>query len=400
MKNNIEVLTLDTDSATELSLIRNIGEKGIRITLVTFKSKGLNRLSKYIKDIIKVSNWNESLELFIDELIKIGEVNPFKYMIISASDFINLALAQNYETLCKFYYFPFKEAKVIELLINKEAFYVKMEDLNIIIPKTYKITIKDDLKDLINSEAMPLIIKPKYMFDKEFHEYFGSKILKILNLEDYRRLEKKLEIIYDKVIIQRLIKGNKNVAVYGYFKNNAFDAYCVIDKDEMSSWGTTIIGHSIENIKLKKYAESILCKIDYEGFAELEFIYDTEDESFKLLEINCRPVQWCRLCSKVTYPIESIPIQIINDNFNNDRAKQNLPAKYYIFYEMGTLELLQAGKIGFKDIYKYIRKPEYISMYWDSKDIIPSIRYRLSFLKTFLKIVIKSLISRKPIGAK
>jgi len=105
MKENIEVLTFDTESATQLSLIRNLGEEKIRITLATYKRNGLNRLSKYVNNIIKISNWNEQLDAFVNELTQFGEKKPLKYMIIATDDKINLLLARNYKVVSKYFFF-------------------------------------------------------------------------------------------------------------------------------------------------------------------------------------------------------------------------------------------------------------------------------------------------------
>jgi hypothetical protein len=53
-----------------------------------------------------------------------------------------------------------------------------------------------------------------------------------------------------------------------------------------------------------------------------------------------------------------------------------------------------------KDIYKYIRYPKYVSMYWDIKDLLPSIRYRLSFLKALIKAVMKKKFAHAKEGVK
>jgi predicted ATP-grasp superfamily ATP-dependent carboligase len=396
MKKDVEILTFDTDSATQLSLIRNLGEEKIRITLATDKNNGLNRLSKYVKSTIKISSWQKHREAFINDLIELGKKNNHKYMIIATCDSINLALAKNYDILSQYYYLPFSNGNIIEMLINKGTFYKEMQNLNINIPKTYIINSKSDLREILTKDKLPLIVKPKYMFDGEFHKNFNSKILKLVNENDLKKVEDKIESMFDKIIIQSLIKGDKNLAVYGYFKEKIFYSYCVIDKDLMSSWGTTIVGHTVENIELTKYAEDILRKLNYEGFAELEFIYDSEDNEFKLLEINCRPVQWCRVCSKVTNPIEAVPIKILNGNYYNNIIKITLIKEKYIFYELGLIELLKVDKINLKYIYKCIRDSQYISMYWDWKDLIPSIRYNFSFLKSLFKaVVIRMLVRNK-----
>ncbi|WP_155274915.1 hypothetical protein, partial [Clostridium novyi] len=254
------------------------------------------------------------------------------------------------------------------------------------IPTTYYLKSNEQLESIINTEGFPIIIKPYNMFDNEFHRLFNNKVLKIFNDKEYNMYKEKIKSIFSKVIVQPMIQG-ENIAIYGYFKDDKFISWCGCKKDYMSSWGTTVIGHSMMNNDLYVYSKDILSKIGYEGFAELEFIYDTKNKRYVILEINSRPVQWCRLCSKVTKPIEIIPFEVINKcKFGQTYdIKENIN----IYYETGLIELYDTNKIEFKDIFKYIFNSQSISMFMDIKDMKPSIRYLLTFIKSLIKSIIK-----------
>ncbi|MBP0725123.1 hypothetical protein J5Y03_07945 [Bacillus sp. RG28] len=384
MNGNIEVLTFDTESATQLSLIRNIGEKGINITLCFFRKWSLNYLSKYVISKIRVPNWNDYEEDFIDVLISIGKENPNKYMIFSCSDYINSLIVKYYHELEKYFYFPFSNPLNIELLINKELFYKKMSELDIKIPKTSFISSVEHLEELFCTSNYPVIVKPKTIFNNMFFELFHTKVIKIHSLKEYYEHKPSLIQVYDSILVQEYIEGPV-FSIYGYYKNG-FLAYCTFKRDYSDLFGTSVLGHSIDSEELKLYAEQILSQIQYDGFAELEFIYDTQDHSYKLLEINSRPTQWCRLLKYAAKTVESIPLEMINSgNYLNTGESFEVKKDISIYYEGGLLELVKNKNLTFKEMIRHISRKNSFSMYYDKKDLVPSLKYRLHFIKSLIK---------------
>ena len=386
IKSNIEVLTFDNESATEISLIRNIGENGYKITLLYYQKRSINRFSKYITKKIRINNWKQNSDIFLKDLIKIGENNPMKYIIISTNDFINTIIADNYTNLKKYYYFTFNNPEIINLMINKKNFYTRMKELNVSIPDTFFIKEKYEIDSIVQNTGYPFIVKPYLMDDSNFRKSFKNKILKIYDENEYVKYREDLIKIYDTILIQKYVKGS-NVAIYGYFNKGNFISSCEIFKDYIDKDGTTVIGHSKNMLLLRNYSKQILINLNYEGFAEMEYIYDEKNSAYKLIEINTRPIQWCRLCKYVAISVEDIPLK----SFKNEDLNRSCNSKnnVYIYNEIGMVELYREKKITLSQILKLIKNKNAVSMFYDEKDLVPSVIYRFHFYVKLIKEMIK-----------
>lgn len=386
IKSNIEVLTFDIESATELSLIRNIGESGFKITLLYFQKRSLNRFSKYITKKIRINNWKLNSDIFLKDLIKIGENNPMKYIVISTNDFINTIIADNYTNLKKYYRFTFNNPEIINLMINKKSFYTKMKEINVNIPETFFIKEKYEIDSIVQNTGYPFVVKPYLMDDSNFKKSFKNKILKLYDENEYIKYREDLIKIYDTILIQKYV-GGSNIAVYGYFYKGNFISSCEIFKDYMDKNGTTVIGHSKNMPLLRNYSKQILMNLDYEGFAEMEYIYDEKNSEYKLIEINTRPIQWCRLCKYASISVEDIPLRgLKNEDLNRS---YNFKNNVYIYNETGMVELFRERKITFSQIFKLIKNKNAVSMFYDEKDLLPSVIYRFRFYAKIIKGMIK-----------
>ena len=385
-KNNIEVLTFDINSATELSLIRNIGEAGFNITFLYYQNKGITRFSKYITKKLRISSWKLHSDMFIKDLIKIGKNNPMKYMIISANDFINTKIADNYAELKKYYYLTFNNSEIINLMINKKTFYIKMKEFNINMPETFFIKEKYEVDSIVQNTGYPFIVKPYLMDDIDFRKSFENKILKIHDEIEYIKYREDLIKIYDKILIQKVVNGS-NAAVYGYFYNGNFISSCEILKDYMDKYGTTIIGHSKNMPLLRNYSKQILNRLGYEGFAELEYIFDEKNSDYKLIEINTRPVQWCRLCKYAAAFVEDIPLKYLKNE--ELYLSYNIKNNVYIYNEIGMLELFREKIITFNQMLELVNNKNAVSMFYDKKDLAPSLIYRFYFYAKIIKGLIR-----------
>ncbi|MED2785255.1 ATP-grasp domain-containing protein [Bacillus thuringiensis] len=383
----VKLLTFDTQSATQLGLIRNVGERKIPIALCYHSGKGINHKSKYVSEKIEVPNWDINREEWVQSLIEIGKKSPFQYMIISCSDYINLLLVSYYDDLKKYFYFPFNNPEIVGMFINKDEFYNKMNELEINIPRTYFFKSLNEVEAFFKAAVYPLIIKPNQMFDSLFIEKFGSKILILNSIKDYLENINAIKLVYEHIIIQEMLEG-ETWSVYGYFKDE-FLSHTVYVKDYLDAGGTTVVGHSIKKDELLSQATSILQKIDYEGFAELEFMYNHKTDTYCILEVNARPVQWCRLVKYVYRSVESIPLEILNNIYSNVESNAStITRNVFIYQEMGLLELVKQKELTFKEMIGYLFNKDAISMFYDTNDLKPSLLYRLNWFKCIVKWLI------------
>lgn len=378
MNEKLKLLTFDTHSATTLSLIRNLGEQGIEILLVKNKKsniESLNEKSKYIKNIENITWYDEDEKQFIYDLIKIGKIDS--YIIIATDDNINSIICDNFDTINKYFKLPYKNVDIIKSNIDKKIFYDLMKEKGILIPKTIFINEEKDLLNVKNNFKFPIILKPNKMYNEIFRNIFGDKYYKIYSYEQLLTFKDDILKLYGDLIIQECINYKKSLCIYGFF-DTKFKKVNVLKKDLLGEGGTTVLGHLISDKNIISLSNNILKSINYHGFAELEFLYDEENNEYKLLEINTRPVQWCRITKYVN---NSCEIYLFNeDNIVNVKNKE-----VYIYYESGLIELYKQKKISLKEFLKIMFGYKYKSMFSDYKDLVPTIRYKIRCLKQMLK---------------
>lgn len=225
-----------------------------------------------------------------------------KILLVGSNDnYVRLIIENQEELKDKFYFQCFNEELLNNLLV-KENFYTKFKDIDI--PETYIYNINDKLDmKRINEINYPIIVKPSDGIEYHEHEFKDQhKVYKLLNeTELLETIDKIRESGYSKnLIIQKFIKGDDSYL---------FDCVMYVDRNSKCILSTFAqIGlqeHTITGIgnatvlvngfnkynntektveKLKKFIE----KSGYHGFCEFDLKYDSDDNKFKVLEINPR----------------------------------------------------------------------------------------------------------------
>jgi len=158
--------------------------------------------------------------------------------------------------------------------IDKKSFSKFCEKEGFLTPKTFT------LKELLEKDELPtaLIVKPKS----------GSGALGIKFIDDIKEL-KSLDINEEEYIIQERLKETKKVEGAFFLFDNAkpvsFYSHKRL-KTYPSRGGVSIYSVSTNNQELKKIGEKLLSKLNWNGFAMIEFIKD--ENGYKIIELNPR----------------------------------------------------------------------------------------------------------------
>jgi hypothetical protein len=186
-----------------------------------------------------------------------------------------------YEFVSKNFYrnlrFLLPDKYVFEMVRNKEMFLKFCISNDFIIPKIYS---KKDFNSL-KKNFRPLVIKPKLSS--------GAVGLKFLNIKKDLDILDKIE--FNKFLLQEKINNSSKV----------FGAFFLFDKGKMISYygherirtypltgGVTLYSKICFNEKLKEIGRRLLEKLNWSGFAMIEFLYDSKDDKFKIIELNPR----------------------------------------------------------------------------------------------------------------
>ena len=193
---------------------------------------------------------------------------------------------------------PFANREVIDGVLNKFALYERTERLDIPYPETYRLDTTDP-DDAAEALGFPLVIKPA--LKREFEEVMGTNIIEVNDSAEYHDVinsarEGNVEIMaQEKVPIER----GRDHSLVSYVPNDkdretvTFTGNPVI-RYPLSFGTSCVVKRSLEPA-VEANAVAVLEDAGYYGISEAEFVYDSDRETFVLLDINTRPWKWIGL---------------------------------------------------------------------------------------------------------
>jgi predicted ATP-grasp superfamily ATP-dependent carboligase len=221
---------------------------------------------------------SENSAHFNQTLLKLTQEYPqdtFIYFPVSDQcnllfyDFINLYPEANI-----LYLLP--EIDIYKLCINKDDFEDFCVANNFLTPKKYN---KEELY-IAHFDNYPLIVKPTVGT--------GSKgIFFIESKEELHQLE---YIDVDKHLIQERIQSIEVLGAFFLMHKGELVAYYGHKRLRTSplTGGVTVCSVTDFNPELKEIGVNVLKKLNYNGVAMIEFLYDEKDKSYKIIELNPR----------------------------------------------------------------------------------------------------------------
>lgn len=280
MKN---VLVTDSNSRKALCVVRSLGRQGYNVIAVSDSSIDMSRVSKYCTFFKKLPNPIKKKEGYLNELRKIIETKNIDVIIPMEDETVELIienkdLFMNVHTLLP-------DLKTFMIARDKALTMSYAEKFNISIPKTYTLSDVRDIDALAEKIEYPIVIKPRISSGSRGLIYVDSK-------EDLIKKYRETHINYPFPIIQQYIDGDfekiqvlvvndkqcKTIASCTYQGIREFP----VDGGPVTMWKT------VSNPELENITYNLLKRINWIGFAEVEYIYNPNSGEYYLIEINPR----------------------------------------------------------------------------------------------------------------
>jgi predicted ATP-grasp superfamily ATP-dependent carboligase len=258
-------------------------------------------LVDFVKDISYYSNKVCSkyvIENNCDSLL--GILNKLKYdyakLILYPTQDVHLNYLHNiYNEILDYSYVAFNPETVIQYQ-DKFKQYEICEKLGIPYPKTIFCGRVCDL-DLVENLLFPIIIKPVKK-DNLSTNIFRNIILR--NKSDLELSRKKIETLItcgNSFIISEVIPGDgSNIYAYTSFVTDNGKVLGEWTGKKLSQFpndfGVFASAKGVKNDIITNYGRRLIKEINLWGVNEPEFKYDIRDDSYKLMEINLRPMMW------------------------------------------------------------------------------------------------------------
>ena len=302
-----------------LSNTRSLGELGIPVYVLDV-SHCLAQHSKYCTKYFKCPNYKS--EEFIQFLIELARKENLKdWFLIASNDHIVENLSLHADQLALYYKM---------LVPNKEQLYQIIDKLTLVsiaqscgthTPATCSIENIDQTKGF----QYPLLVKGKEGLS--FYKATHAKAIQVNNEQELYETLDRIKSLTNDIMIQELIpfdKANRVISFTCFSINGEIKTYWMGQKlrEHPIQYGTATMSQSVHIPEILAEAKPLIATLKYTGVCEVEFMRDSRDGLYKLIEINPRTWLWVGLAKKC-----GVDYAKIMYNYTNN-IDQDYPAQY------------------------------------------------------------------------
>jgi len=364
------------DHIQSLGIVRIAGRLGYRVIVMNNASVCVSRFSKYCNSFIHFRKE-------VDLLEELSSLSTKGLLLMPTNDRLIKFVIDNYDKLASGFVLSTPSREILEICYNKRLTYQKARELNIPIPCSYFPDTLEEMQEISQKATYPLIIKPAVM-----HKLYAAKGKKAYVCQTPQELldsyDDALKFLSpSEIIVQKLIPGRaKNLYSYCSFftDGEAIGGFVAnrIRQKPMDFGISTTFAVSVSNEKIEEQAVRLLTGIRYFGLSEVEFMYDPEDDTYKLIEINPRTWKWHSITNKLGTNL----IGMMLAYFNGKSLKRHSNEKFDIGWIESVTDTyvvlgeLLKGRISIGEYIKTLRiKKEFAC--FDRDDLLPALSYIL-----------------------
>ena len=282
-----------------LALARHLGRQGITLLGLDTKQNHWSHRSRFIEVI--ASQQMRDLETLIRCIQTVHECTGHKPVVFALHDDYARMMAKHAEQLTADCHLSLTDASVMDLLIDKDKTAEVCHKLGIATPLTLPVSETRDIEHLNGSCRFPAIIKPvesrRWQTAAAQKTLGGKKAVEVSDTEDLKRQYDRVAHLTPKVIVQEVVPGPDSNLYYvvsyvdrksrpiGFFVGQKIRTF-------PPGFGRGCWVRSVQNERVSELARQLIAETGYRGNIGVEFKYDERDDSYKLIEINCRFGLW------------------------------------------------------------------------------------------------------------
>ena len=366
-----------------LGIIRSLGQHQIPIYLLD-SGPSIARCSKFTtKSFIYPPDEDEQgLYDFLLSLAKKEKVEG--WVIYPTTDEGVKAISIHRNRISQSYRVPTPKWEITQLLYNKKLTYELASKLNIPIPNTFYPQSIDEIHKL--SLQFPVILKPATR--GVFYKQTKKKALFAKNIDellDSYRFAATI-ISQDEIMIQEVIIGGA-ANLYSFcslFKNKVAEVKLVaqrVRQHPMDFGKASTFVRTADIPELEELGTRILQDVDYYGLSEVEFIWDSNDKCYKLLDVNARTWGWHTIGNQIRLDFSFLLYKDLTDG----KISAPSPRKCQM-QEARWLRGLTDTPVAIKEILAgRLKLSEYLELLYGKKEYaVWSLRDPLPFFFEFL----------------
>jgi D-aspartate ligase len=224
----------------------------------------------------------------LDCLVELGESLHCKGVLFPSGDLNVAVVSEHRERLEPYFHYALPPKEVIQLFLNKKAFYQFAMHHGFPIPRTYFTEGKADISDIASAIAYPCLIKP-FQPNATWRKTFDTRLFLANSPAMLRELFECIYPIHQDLIIQEYMSGEDSQLYWGVTYLNAEGKPLAVWtgrklRQYPRGFGTATLAESRREPWVAQAAVSILQAMGHRGYGVVEFKKDRRDGSFKITE--------------------------------------------------------------------------------------------------------------------
>jgi predicted ATP-grasp superfamily ATP-dependent carboligase len=272
-----------------LGVIRSLGRLGVRTAaLLSPDISDHARYSKYLKTFIQISEDDDDNELLVALTKLAAQLDCARPLLIPTTDAFSQFLASNQDLLSDKFVFNAPPLDLCDTFLDKWKTSTICKENKILIPATYCPQSFEELDALSEELKFPVIVKPRYTFDSNF----PGKNAQFLCFDSLLRFFEHHNVLGSAIVQNIVPSGDGDIIVLASYSDSRSAVKAMYSgrklRQYLPDYGATSFGISEPIPTLVKQTRQFLEKIQYRGFAMIEFAQNRSDGNFYFLELNTR----------------------------------------------------------------------------------------------------------------
>jgi D-aspartate ligase len=383
-----------------LAVVRSLGRRGIKTILITTNKRDGIIHSRYVAGVEFCPYIHEPVERMHDFFSALALSYPGKKVLIPSVDECAWYVGTHYSRLAENYLIPAPDSTTIKKINNKRFQYETAQGLGIPIPETY---FPQDLAEVeVLSRTIsnyPYVIKPNVSFEWKLQSAKsgarGKKGIRVDSAQELLTVAKDIFLPGTEFMIQEIIGGRDQrlVTFLGFFSADHRPVSWFIRKKIRQcpiDFGYCTMTESCHDPVVLDQSQRLLTAINYYGVAGVEWKLDPATETYKLIEINGRPVNTtgCAIAAGVDLPAMAYfdaigqPLPPVTDWKDGER---------WAWLTMDFWAARELAGLGHGSLWTWIKEALSIKadavFAWD--DFIFSFTYYAKFIGSLIKVSFK-----------
>jgi predicted ATP-grasp superfamily ATP-dependent carboligase len=277
----VSVLITDEHYKSSLGLVRHLGRKGVRVSVVAVSKSSLACRSHYCQEVVPADSPGE--EAIVEATLRAIRRRQFD-LVMPVSYPITRALAQRKDEVRQYAGLEVAPLACIERAANKTAMMQLAEMTGVPVPKWCVPASAEEAIRFATECGFPVVAKPQ-------RESPGRSVRIAQNCSDLRALwpaDPSVPSAYaEPPLMQEFIPG-RGCGFFATYQNGVCKRIFMHRRvrEYPAAGGVSSCAQSFYDANLETHGRRMLDALGWHGVAMVEFRQDSRDGEFKLMEVN------------------------------------------------------------------------------------------------------------------